>query len=132
MSFSDILKPRPEVLRKGGIEGVIDIENVRDQKRKKIESRPEDFFELTYPTADIKTVLNHLHHRFNSTEPSAGLFLLEGFKGSGKSHLELIVYHLFKNSEIAAQWLNKHNITCNVPEDTVVLIHKFTDFPPVF
>ena len=34
MAYSDILVPRQEVLRKEGIEGVIDIENLRDQKEK--------------------------------------------------------------------------------------------------
>ncbi|NIT71020.1 hypothetical protein GWO43_09015, partial [candidate division KSB1 bacterium] len=83
---SDILTPRPEVLRKGGIEGVIDIENLRNQNRRTLESRPEDFFNLTYPTSDIRVVLENLHQRFNSNERTAGLFLLEGYKGSGKSH----------------------------------------------
>jgi len=57
MSFSDIVLPRPEVLKKDGIEGVIDIENLNDKKKKSVESRPEDFFDLTYPTADVKLVL---------------------------------------------------------------------------
>ena len=56
MSFSDIFKPRREVLRKGGIEGVIDIENLRDEKRRTIESRPEDFFELTFPRVPTATM----------------------------------------------------------------------------
>ena len=47
------LVPRQEVLRKEGIEGVIDIENLRDQKKKYLESRAEDFFDLTYPTSDL-------------------------------------------------------------------------------
>ncbi len=129
MSLSDILTPRPEVLRKEGIDGVIDIENLRDRKQKSIESRPEDFFGLTYPTSDVKTILNHLHHRFNSGEKSAGLFLLEGLKGSGKSHLELLVYHLFKNPSAAAVWLNRHKLECLLPDDAIVSIHKFTDYP---
>ncbi|MFQ5633293.1 MAG: hypothetical protein ACE5I1_31395 [bacterium] len=129
MSFSDILTPRSEVLRKGGIEGVIDIENLRDKRHRTIESRPEDFFELTFPTSDIRTVLENLHQRVNSSERTAGLFLLEGYKGSGKSHLELLVYHLFKNPQVAATWLNKHKLTCTLPQDAIVLIHKFTDFP---
>jgi len=129
MSFSDIILPRSEVLRKDGIEGVIDIENLKDKKKKSVESRPEDFFELTWPTADVKLVLENLHQRFNSSERSAGLYLLEGFKGSGKSHLELLVYHLFTNRLIADAWLTKHNLTCKLPDDAVVVIHKFTDFP---
>ncbi|HEV8538471.1 MAG TPA: DUF499 domain-containing protein [Bacteroidota bacterium] len=129
MSFSDIVIPRPEVLRKDGIEGVIDIENLKDTKKKFIESRPEDFLDLTWPTADVKTVLEHLHQRYNSPERTAGLFLLEGFKGSGKSHLELLIYHLFTNRRSADGWLTKHNLQCTLPDDATVLIQKFTDYP---
>jgi len=129
MSFSDIVTPRQEVFRKDGIEGVIDIENRRDQKRKSIESRPDDFFDLTYPTTDIRQVIEHLDHRFNTSEKSPGLFLLEGYKGSGKSHLELLVYHFFTNFDAASRWLSKHGLKCRIPTDTKVLIHKFTDFP---
>ena len=129
MSFSSIITPRPEVLRKGGIEGVIDIQNIKQDKKNTIEKRPTDFFDLTYPTADIKNVLTHLHERFNSNERTAGLFLLEGYKGSGKSHLELLIYHLFKNPEPSKRWMEQHNLTCNVPDNAIVSIHKFTDFP---
>src|SRR4030043_101296 len=97
MSYSDIIFPRPEVLKKDGIEGVIDIENLKDKKKKSVESRPEDFLDLTFPTADVKLILENLHQRFNSNERTAGLYLLEGFKGSGKSHLELFVYLIFTN-----------------------------------
>lgn len=129
MSFSDILTPRPELLKGEGIQGIIDIENLNQTKKKTIESSPEDFFELTYPTTDIKSVLHSLDVRFNSKGGTPGLFLLEGFKGSGKSHLELFVYHLFKNNKLSKLWLDKHNIQCRVPGDATVIIHKFTDFP---
>jgi hypothetical protein len=129
MSFSDILSPRLEVLRKDGIESVIDIENLRDTKRKSLESRPADFFDLTYPTADIKLVMENLHRRFNPGEKTPGLFLLEGYKGTGKSHLELLVYHLFKNQELASKWLQQHKLECRVPNNALLFIRKFTDFP---
>lgn len=129
MSLSDLVIPRPEVLRKDGVEGVIDIENRRDQKRRAIESRPDDFFDLTYPTSDIRQVVEHLNRRFNSSEKTSGLFLLEGYKGAGKSHLELLVYHLLTNLEASSKWLSKHGLKCRIPTDTKVLIHKFTDFP---
>jgi hypothetical protein len=74
-------------------------------------------------------VLKHLDRRFNRSEKSAGLFLLEGYKGSGKSHLELLVYHLFANPAPANQWLAKHDLVCRIPREAVVCLHKFTDFP---
>ncbi|MDP2302477.1 MAG: hypothetical protein Q8N03_08640 [Ignavibacteria bacterium] len=129
MSFSKILHPRSELLKGSGIQGIIDIENIHNKHRKTLESSPEDFFALTYPTTDIRNVLHNLNIRYNSDPDSPGLFLLEGFKGSGKSHLELFVYHLFQNNELAKAWLVNHELECDVPNDATVIIHKFTDFP---
>lgn len=129
MPFNDIISPRPEVLKKEGLEGVIDIENLRDKKLKSIESRPEAFFDLTYPTTEIRMVISHLNERFNFNERTSGLFLLEGFKGSGKSHLELLIFHLMQSRESADKWLSKYNIDFKAPENVITIIHKFTDFP---
>lgn len=129
MSYSDILIPRDEVLKGQGIQGIVDLENLRSNRRGSIEASPKTFFDLTYPTSDIKLVVRKLHERFNSTDPTAGLFLLEGLKGSGKSHIELLIYHLFKNPKHGQEWLKKYGLTCNIPEDCEVIIHKFTDFP---
>jgi len=132
MSYSNILVPRKEVLKGDGIQGIIDLENLRTQKKKTIESSPKEFLDLTYPTSDIKYVLSKLHERYNSTEQTAGLFLLEGFKGSGKSHLELLIYNLLSHPDLGSQWMNDHDIKCNLPKNILVLINKFTDFPSNF
>lgn len=56
MSYSDLLQPRRDVLSEDGIEGIIDLANLADAKKRKLESRPADFFALTYPTVDTKRV----------------------------------------------------------------------------
>jgi hypothetical protein len=132
MSFADLLKPRPEVLSDEGIDGIIDIANVYAKGKKKrlpLEARPRDFFALTYPTADVRRVVEHLHARFADDSNVSGLFLFEGLKGSGKSHLLLLVYHLFANNEPAGEWLNRHQLTCCLPSDVEVILIKFTDLP---
>lgn len=53
MGYASLLRPRPEALS-GEIEGIIDLANLADSRRKKLEARPEHFFSLTYPTADIR------------------------------------------------------------------------------
>ena len=103
--------------------------NLKDESKAKIESRPEAFFQLTYPTTDIIKVLDQINLRFSSSEQASGLFLFEGLKGSGKSHLLLMIYHLFKHQQIVQKWLNENGLTCNVSEDVVVIINKFTDNP---
>jgi hypothetical protein len=128
MSVSDIIKPRKEVLR-DAIEGIIDLANLDDPKKRKIEARPETFFDLTYPTADIRRVLALLDQRFGAKGDAPGLFLFEGLKGSGKSHLLLLIYHLVSSPADAQAWLARHGITCRLPADAVVVVNKFTDLP---
>jgi hypothetical protein len=127
VSVSDIIKPRKEVLR-DAIEGIIDLANLDDPKKRKIEARPETFFELTYPTADIRRVLSLLDQRFAKGD-APGLFLFEGLKGSGKSHVLLLIYHLVSSPASAAAWLTRHGITCRLPGDATVVVNKFTDLP---
>ena len=53
MSYSDIITVRPEVL-KGNLEGIIDIQNLLDGQAGAIETNAELFFEMTFPTSDIR------------------------------------------------------------------------------
>ena len=129
MGYKSYLKPRPEVISDEGIEGIIDIANLKDESKTKIEARPESFFKLTYPTTDIIKVIEQIDLRFSSTKRTSGLFLFEGLKGSGKSHLLLLIYNLFKHKENSAQWLKGNGLKCRVPDDAVVIINKFTDDP---
>ena len=122
MGYSAFLKPRQETISEDGIGGIIDLANLKDESRTKIEAMPDDFFQLTYPTSDVKKVLDEINVRFSSSKASSGLFLFEGLKGSGKSHLLLMIYHLFKNSQIALQWLNENGLSCKIPQNVVVII----------
>lgn len=128
MSVSNIIKPRKEVLQ-DAIEGIIDLANLDDPKKRKIEARPETFFDLTYPTSDVRRVLSRLDERFGVAADAPGLFLFEGLKGSGKSHLLLLIYHLLSSPSPARVWLTRHEITCRLPTDATVVVNKFTDLP---
>src|SRR5262249_7684671 len=123
MSFSDILIPRRDVLVGHGVEGIIDLENIRDRSGKRLEARPAEFLDLTWPTKDIIYVIEKLHQRFNEKRRSEGLFLFEGYKGSGKSHLQLLIYHLAKNPAEARAWLKRHSLQCDLPENIDIVVH---------
>ncbi|MBV6465976.1 MAG: hypothetical protein DCC43_13195 [Candidatus Brocadia sp.] len=129
MGYSSYLRPRFETISEEGIEGIIDLANLRSQDAKKIEADPELFFSLTYPTSDILKVIEQINVRFSTKKNSSGLFLFEGLKGSGKSHLLLFIYNLFSHTAIAQNWLKRNNLNCVIPEDIVVIINKFTDIP---
>lgn len=129
MSYSDYLIPRKDTLSEEGIEGIIDLANLTSTDSRKIEANPELFFELTYPTSDILRVLEQLNLRFDSGHDTSGLFLFEGLKGSGKSHLLLLIYNILKHPVIAKKWLEANNIKFHIPDDVIVIINKFTDDP---
>jgi len=129
MGYSAYLKPREGAISEEGIEGIIDLANLKDESKAKIEARPDDFFQLTYPTTDVIKILDEINVRFSFSKESSGLFLFEGLKGSGKSHLLLMIYHLFKNYPIAKAWLDENRLSCEIPRDAVVIINKFTDDP---
>ena len=129
MSYSSYLKPRPEVISEEGVEGIVDLANLKDESKTKLEARPRDFLTLTYPTNDLIKVLEQINLRFSSDKKVAGLFLFEGLKGSGKSHLLLTIYNLFKHKNIGQEWLKGNGLICKVPDDMIVIINKFTDDP---
>lgn len=129
MSYARHMKPRPEVLSEDGIEGIVDLRNLEDRRHRKLESRPGAFLGLTYPTADIKRVVQRMNDRFSQKSDTPALFLFEGLKGSGKSHLLVLIYHLLKHPAEGAKWLSQHDLSLNVPPDAAVVAHKYTDRP---
>lgn len=128
MGYTSLLRPRAETLA-DEIEGIIDLANLADRRRRKLEARPDAFFGLTYPTADVRRVVSLLDQRFGDSGATPGLFLFEGLKGSGKSHLLLLVYHLFKNPKEGRKWLERHGLTCRLPDGIIPVVNKFTDLP---
>src|ERR1017187_5482363 len=129
MSYSDFVKPRAAALSEEGIDGIIDLANLKATKKRKLEAKPEDFLALTYPTGEIKRVLDRLNTRFKKKGDTPALFLFEGLKGSGKSHLLVLIYHLLQNPKEGTAWLKQHDLALVPPQNTVVVTHKYTDQP---
>lgn len=57
-------------------------------------------------------VIETIRRHFSDDRDAAGLFLFEGLKGSGKSHLLLLAYHLFLNPGAAQDWLGEECMPC--------------------
>ena len=110
------------------VDGIIDLERLRSGPSKCLERNPEQFFDLTYPSEDLRAMLQALSRRFSSKEVEGnGLFLAEAVKGLGKSHALLTAYHLFASPEPAKKWMKQHGYSWVPPNNTVVIIKKFTD-----
>jgi len=113
------------------IDSVVDVEKLKSGPRTCLERDASQFFELTYLTEDLHGMLQCLSRRFDRSQTgggeSPGLILAEGVKGQGKSHDVLVAYHLFVSPECARPWIEARGYPWTPPNDTVVLIEKFTD-----
>ena len=110
------------------VDGVIDLERLRSGPEKCIERDPSQFLNLTFPSEDLRTMLQALSRRFSSNEVEGnGLILAEAVKGLGKSHALLTTYHLFANPEPAKNWMANLGYAWTPPENPLIIIKKFTD-----
>lgn len=126
--LSQLLHPRPEV-QSGRIQGVIDPDRIADPRKKSLEARPIDFARATWVSADIRRLVKTLNARLHTSDDEVGTIIFEGPKGQGKSHLIALAYHLLKHRPELAGWLVENQLELAVPENVVVILRKFTDFP---
>lgn len=117
--IKDIVSARKEVLE-GSFQGVIQTHKI-DAQELRIESNPEEFLKITYPSSAIKRAIERIREKLigRSTQ---GTFLLVGPYGSGKSHSLIALYHLFNNPELARKWGEMWNIEINLPEKSKSVI----------
>ena len=123
-----LLQPRQDVLA-GRLQGVIDIERVKDRNRRSLESRAQEFFDSTFVTGELRRLISTLHTRLNSDNAESGLFLLEGPKGVGRSHDALVPLHLVTAGDQLSEWLSRNGLHFRAPDGTRLIWRKFTDFP---
>ncbi len=61
---------------------------------------PDDFLEITYPTADVIKAVKTV-----KADRDGGPVVLMGGRGKGKSHLMAVLHHAVKNPEAVEGWL---------------------------
>lgn len=115
--IKDIAPPRHEVLR-GEVYGFIKLYNVIEGGP---EAKPDFAFELTYPTAEIKNILTSVFKKL-SGEVEKGAFVFSGGYGTGKSHILLLLYHVFKHPDKGEEWLRKNGFDVKVPKGAEVIL----------
>jgi len=84
-----------------------------------VEGNPEWFFKHTYPTSVIREILNGLKDKSRGT--AAGVFPLDGYLGSGKSHVLLTIYHIFRHPEKASEWLRRWDMEFPLLDQSIVI-----------
>jgi len=107
------------------LDGVIDLERLRSGQADCLERDAQKFFELTYLSEDLHKVLRGLSRRFKEKGP--GTVLAQAVKGLGKSHTLLLGYHLFASPAEAKAWTAKAGYEWSPPENSEIIVHKFTD-----
>jgi hypothetical protein len=82
-----------------------------------LENNLESFLELTYPSQLIKDVIEFINSSLKNNKmrykDNGGTVILYGGHGLGKSHALITAYSLFRDFDIAADWLDNHNIKFN-------------------
>ena len=108
------------------LDGVIDLERLWSGSSNAIERDAQRFFDLTFPSDEVHSVIRALGKRFGGGT-TQGVILAEAFKGLGKSHMLLLAYHLLNAADVAKGWAAKLGYTWQSPENAIPLVHKFTD-----
>lgn len=83
------------------------------------EGNPTWFFDHTFPTKAIKTIISGIKAKLERKAP--GILPVKGYLGTGKSHLLLTIYHLLLNHEPAAKWLGRWKIDFEPHDDIIVI-----------
>ncbi|MCD2200162.1 ATP-binding protein [Halobacterium sp. KA-4] len=122
--IADYISPSEEIQGKGGSinpTGLLDevsLYNLYDD-RESPEQDAERILEITYPTDTLTSIIENSTRKLDPTEDfSEGGQVIGGEYGSGKSHIELVVYHLFNSPELGEQWLNSQGIDASLPDET--------------
>ena len=122
--ISDYITPSEEILTKegkinpAGLLDEVSLYNLYDD-RKSPEQNAERILEITYPTQTLTAIIENTARKVNADEEfSEGGQVIGGGYGSGKSHIELVLYHLFNSPELGRRWLDQQGIEVDIPDGT--------------
>ena len=122
--IADYISPSEEIKAPDGTidpTGLLDEVNLYNlyDERDSPEQDAERILQITYPTDTLTTVIENTARTLNSdTGFSEGGQIIGGEFGSGKSHIELVVYHLFNSPDFGQRWLDQQGIDVDLPSET--------------
>lgn len=121
--ISDYITPSDEIQAENG---EITADNLLDEvslynlydSRESPEQNAERILNITYPTETLTTIIKRTTEKFDaSTSVSEGAHIVGGEFGSGKSHIELVLYHLLSSPDLGQRWLDENDIDASLPDD---------------
>jgi hypothetical protein len=122
--IADYIAPSDEILTADGSinpAGLLDevsLYNLYDD-RDSPEKDAERILDITYPTETLTSIIQNSARKLDGhAEFSEGGQVIGGEYGSGKSHIELVVYHLFNSPELGQHWLDQQGIDVEIPDET--------------
>jgi hypothetical protein len=127
LRISDVVNLRDEVVS-GEVHGWISLRGLFEGGK---EADAEYIFDITYPSAEIKNLLKAVEDKLKGRRKT-GFFELMGGYGTGKSHILLLLYHLFKNPRKGEEWLRRHEISLELPSEATIIPLQLMDYPPEY
>jgi len=122
--IADYISPSDEIvaadgeINPAGLLDEVSLYNLYDD-RDSPEQDAERILEITYPTETLTTIIENTARKLNADEGfSEGGQVIGGEYGSGKSHIELVLYHLFNSPELGRRWLDQQGIDVEIPDET--------------
>ncbi len=129
MRVMDVAKLSEEVVRsEGRIEGWDSLRGIFEGGK---ESDPNYVFRTTYPTTEIRDLLEAVNEKLSGKRVT-GFFEILGGYGTGKSRILVLLWHLFKNKELAIEWAKNHDIKLDLPKDVELLAFNLLDENPAY
>ena len=129
MRVADVVKLSEELVRsEGHIKGWDSLRGIFQGEK---ESDPDYIFKTTYPTTEIRDLLEAVSEKLRGKR-ATGFFEILGGYGTGKSRILILLWHLFRNRERALEWAKNYNIELEIPESVKVLAFNLLDENPTY
>nr|WP_304449450.1 DUF499 domain-containing protein [Halomarina sp. PSRA2] len=117
-SPSEEIRGEDETIDPAGLLDEVSLYNLYDD-RESPEQDAERILDITYPTETLTTIIHNTARKLRSdADFDEGGQIIGGGYGSGKSHIELVVYHLFNSPDIGQRWLDQRGLDIDLPQET--------------
>lgn len=122
--IADFIEPSDEIL---GSDGSISTENLLDEvnlynlydTQSSPEQNAQRILDITYPTHTLIDIIEKSTEKLDSSKDiNDGAHIIGGEYGTGKSHIELVVYHLLTSPEVGQDWIDAHDLDIQLPVGT--------------